>query len=1079
MHRSSSRRQTLPIPLTSSSSRTVSTFTRSTTSTIFSPPSTSPESVQPDIPIVLLSGAHHGEDVATSGNEANFRQLTELVACMRGKLAAVQVRADGDTVREEELRGAWEMFVRIGGQCRALCQVLVVEGGDEHGTGKGRAGSVISVRGHGRMGSVGASTGVEVDVGSGRVEGQVGRMTSGSRVGGGKELQEDVNGGGNGTTTRKPVNPAWIAAVREWRACLEELAAAHKLCLTNTYKRHEQFATPEILDALFADRKSRAQVVSGWMKNFGAYKRMQGQSGVWSKWEAQFQNYEQIIHELAEITCLLQGLDSGITPNRVITDITIAPRGDTILEFANTAMDWKPVLRFRVSSHMLAETSPIFAAMFTKHVSSDQEQPQENSSSPSTAGEDDDQPLPPPPTPFITKDGTRTLLYRMPQLETDNESSLTILLHAAHMHNDRVPREVTFTQFVALAEASLRYKCTSPLEIFVEHRWLPQWVHKATDAMPDGLVVISYAFGLRRLFTRVTKTAILNLVDERELAGKDWPRGIKERIWAVRCAKMAQVYGTCARAIEEYLRPPRVESQADRPLSPLSPEAMDGMTGCSQASTPVGSPPRPASSYTSVTPSLPSIFSHSNASASTTLLNKPLPGLFNTHPRCPKGSHWCDATNLGWLMLVYNELQILSPFLNPSAISSSTPPSPQRSLAQIVEALRSMASPPPHPGHRFSSVCDPAPAFRTAINDVYNSVSGLTLFEIDGVRHGWALSRHHVDDPQAVLRVGGGAGGVADKRTAPREAVGDVVDELTRAMGGLDFDEGGSRVVTAAMENLGLSSEGEDEEESSSSRLLLPPPPVFTTSAAAGQALRDERICLRILGGIDTFPDLHNAAVVNRDVYAVYKQNELELMRNVVRADRRRTVLLLDGARLPNGDDQSSSSSLSPTVDAYLQRLMTQKGPNPCSSAGQPSSLSGDEYISVDAESDSGTETGISTASESVVSNGTHVRAESPAPSHPPPLSRRSTAPSNRSTGSVNPYFKMTEEEARRILWPTEPSPPQLSMPVVQAFRPVSHVIEDEEEQAKFGGGMVEDKMLVTGGNKQLREDLDVRRGLA
>ncbi|OIW30838.1 hypothetical protein CONLIGDRAFT_553295, partial [Coniochaeta ligniaria NRRL 30616] len=579
----------------------------------------------------------------------------------------------------------------------------------------------------------------------------------------------------------------WVAAVREWRACLDELAAAHKLCLTNTYKRHEQFATPEILDALFADRKSRAQVVSGWMKNFGAYKRMQGESGVWSKWEAQFQNYEQVIHELAEITCLLQGLDSGITPNRVITEITIAPRGDTVLEFANTTMDWKPVLRFRVSSHMLAETSPIFSSMFTKHT----EQEHDNDSR--LGKEMDEDALPPPPTPFICKDGTRTLLYRMPQLELDSEGSLTTLLHAAHMHNDRVPRSVSFPQFVALAEASLRYRCTSPLELFVEHRWLPQWVHKATDAMPDGLVVISYAFGLRRLFTRVTKTAILNLVDERELAGKKWPAGIKERIWAVRCAKIAQVYGSCARAVEEYLRPPRIAEMEG--AGRLSPDAMEGVTGgSSQSSTPVGSPPRPVSSYTAT-------------------------------PRCPKGSHWCDATNLGWLMLVYNELQILPTFLNAETLSlgQSNAGPPPRSLAQIVDALRSMNSPPPHPDHRLSSVCDPAPAFRTAINDVYNSVSGLTLFEIDGTRHGWALSRHHVDEPQAVLRVGG----VTDSPATPRQEEPSAVDE-------------------------------------------------------------DEGICLRILGGVDTFPDLHNAAVINRSVYAVYKQNELELMRNVVRADRRR-----------------------------------------------------------------------------------------------------------------------------------------------------------------------------------------------
>ena len=107
-------------------------------------------------------------------------------------------------------------------------------------------------------------------------------MTSaGFTLGGEVEAGEQLGRSEDGLEmTKKPNNPAWIGAVREWRACLEELAAAYKLCLTNTYKRHEQFATPEILDALFADRKSRAQVVSGWMKNFGAYKRMQGQSGV-------------------------------------------------------------------------------------------------------------------------------------------------------------------------------------------------------------------------------------------------------------------------------------------------------------------------------------------------------------------------------------------------------------------------------------------------------------------------------------------------------------------------------------------------------------------------------------------------------------------------------------------------------------------------------------------------------------------------------------------------------------------------------------------------------------------------------
>lgn len=1016
------------------------------------------------MPVVLVSGARHGDDTgttsSTSGNDANFRQLEELVASMRGRLAAAQLRADRDTVREEELRAAYALFVQIGGQCRALCHALVAADGPGGKTPPSTA----------------SSTGID-GVGIGlKGHGHVRRMTSAG--GGGISKLEAGEGGGDEevrpaprtqTPRKQPLNSAWVAAVRDWRACLDELAAAHRLALTNTYKRHEQFATPEILDALFANRKSRAQVVSGWMKNFGAYKRMQGQSGVWSKWEAQFQNYEQVVHELAEVTCLLQGLDSSITPNRAVNEVTIAPRGDTVLEFANAAMDWKPVLRFRVSSHMLAETSPIFAAMFSSRHAG--REPEDSNSSSPEPGQDV---LPPPPTPFVCSDGARALLYRMPQLELDRESSLTILLHAAHMHNDRVPRDVSFEQFVALAQASLRYRCTSPLELFVEHRWLPQWVHKATDAMPDGLVVVSYVFGLRRLFTRVTKTAILNLVDENELEGKDWPRGIKERIWAVRCAKMAQVYGTCARAVEEYLRPPRHAAAPEV----TEPDAMEGVTTGSQSPTPVGSPPRPMSGYAAST--TPSIFSHGTTSTSSAVasLNSTLssPRLFTTTPRCPKGSHWCDATNLGWLMLVYNELQILSTFLDPQTLSlggHNTHPPPRRSLAQIVEALRAMNGPPPHPDHLHRSyssggvggVCDPAPAFRAAINDVYNSVSGLTLFEIDGARHGWALSRHHAHEPQVVLRVGG----VADSPAVRREeqSGGGVVDEeLARAMGGLGLAEDEDGEVTVAI-GLEISEAGGEEEERG---------PVPMGGGSAEEALRDEGICLRILAGVDAFPDLHSAAVINRTVYAVYKQNELELMRNVVRADRRRTASLLVGDKVDDGDAVSGQKSgrdpLSPGVDQFLRRLI-HEGPKQQPQRSPSESGDDDDYVSVEPESDSAAETGISVASSSDVPP---VRTESPAPSYSALSSGRST----RST--VNPYFKMTEEEARRILWP-EPSPPlspQLSTPEVRAFRAVSHHVVEDVKFAGSGTGttLVEDKMLVTEANKQLREDMDRRIGL-
>lgn len=200
--------------------------------------------------------------------------------------------------------------------------------------------------------------------------------------------------------------------------------------------------------------------------------------------------------------------------------VVIAARGDAVLEF-NGAVDddddddddgdddgdsatTMPVLRFRVSSAMLAQTSPFFARLFA-------------ATPPST----------PPPLPL--HDDTR--LYRVPApRETNAHGALTILLCAAHMRHDRVPRAVRFEQLVAVAEACLRYECTAPVEVFVEHLWLPAWIHKALERDGvDGLVVVSYVFGLRRLFARVSKTAVLGVVDGEELAAKGWPAGVKDR----------------------------------------------------------------------------------------------------------------------------------------------------------------------------------------------------------------------------------------------------------------------------------------------------------------------------------------------------------------------------------------------------------------------------------------------------------------------------------------------------------------------------------------------------------------------
>lgn len=324
--------------------------------------------------------------------------------------------------------------------------------------------------------------------------------------------------------------------------------------------------------------------------------------------------------------------------------------------------------------------------------------------------------LPPPPAKYTCKDGFDAKLYRMPQYELNRHHSLEILLHAAHMHNEEIPKEVSFEQFVAIAECSMRYKSTAPLEMVVEHRWLPQWMHQGADTMPDGLLVISYAFGSRQLFTRMSKSAVLNLVDEKDLMSKPWPKRIRDRIWAVRCAKIDQVYACCTGTIQEYIKTPSPETHQE------------------------DTEPMPPSEQRNNWFSL-----YNTTSQPTTTLT--------TTPRCPRGSHWCDASNLGWMMLVFNEIGMLSHMLNPAVTSHLTePPRPSRSLAQIFAALRRIPN-PTAPMHR-GGVCDPCPALRSALNDVYNSVSGLTLHDVSGKSHGWALSKHKEREPQTHVMAG-------------------------------------------------------------------------------------------------------------------------------------------------------------------------------------------------------------------------------------------------------------------------------------------------------------------------------------
>jgi hypothetical protein len=200
--------------------------------------------------VTNLASDMRGMDISWPGTQEEMgSRLEELVLGMRNKLINVRPIGDryADHLREEEVDGAYAYYAEVATVAEGLCRELL-EGSQS--------------KAHRRSTS-------DVDVCLERTKRRQ------AAVGGGPSDHRTSEG-----TDTKAAGAKHLNLVRQWCACLDELAAALKMCLTSTYKRHEQFATPEILDALFADRKSRCQVVSGWMKNFGAYKRMQGRSGV-------------------------------------------------------------------------------------------------------------------------------------------------------------------------------------------------------------------------------------------------------------------------------------------------------------------------------------------------------------------------------------------------------------------------------------------------------------------------------------------------------------------------------------------------------------------------------------------------------------------------------------------------------------------------------------------------------------------------------------------------------------------------------------------------------------------------------
>ncbi|KAF7547489.1 hypothetical protein G7Z17_g7711 [Cylindrodendrum hubeiense] len=900
--------------------------------------------------------------ISPEGPESNIRQLQAIVQRMRAGPST-----------PHHVDAAYKELVKVKDQCAGLCRLILQDAlRRNRDTANGADGlprrdsSLEAPRSPGAIYDTRSSF-------SGR---SLAEVVSGSVI---KEPQ---------------TNDTWLSVIRDWKTFLEALTESFKISLADTYRSYERDATQEMIDALFASKRFRKEAVLR-MRNASVTRVMSADPQFFPRYEIRFRNYEKVKQELTEIRQLLQTGESGISPERTLEEYAISPHGDAILEFSNISSDSSPsdpAIRFRVSSYMLAETSPIFARMFAGHSSS------------LHLFDDDDisAQLPPPPSRYFCKDGSEARLYRMPQRELNRLNSLEILLHAAHMHNEKVPREVTFEQFVAIAECCMKYKSTSPLELIVEHRWLPQWMHKGADDMPDGLLVISYAFGLRQLFSRMSKTAILNLVDEKELQAKPWPQKIKNKIWAVRCAKVAQVHACCVNTAQEYIRPP-APTTVEEPESPSASE------------------PR----------------SHFAASVPATMLT--------STPRCPKGSHWCDATNMGWLMLVYNEMHILPHIMRPNVLShmpESQPP--PRSLAQIVDILRRIPT-PPTPVH--GGVCDPGPTFRAAINDIYNSVLGLTLFDISGKSHGWALSKHREHEPQSQLNKGLG-------RMAAHDETHSVATEFPesirlRIMGEIsELDD----LHAAAITNRAFFETYKKHE------LFLMRNILRMDRKRAG-ALR-QAMALSIPNGEDK----------------VLKTESDELKTTV--GDNADGVTLRsddDDEDYSDSDDDMSlySASLAPSVNRAAGRDSFPQGTDRQRSADPITILTGSPTQTGRSSTDTPTDT--PTARSTSAGSPTTPRQS---PTDPPPQAATASPmkPSVARTEEIDEP-PLTVEEANRILWPES----AIQAVAAASINPLSGV-EGQREKFRVGDPALiesrEEKTLVPTGEKQLRSEHDRRVGL-
>lgn len=77
----------------------------------------------------------------------------------------------------------------------------------------------------------------------------------------GRSLTEVITNTTNTGARSTTAGDAWLLAIRDWKNCIEALADTFHTSLAETYKSYEREATPEMVEALFTNKRFRKEAV--------------------------------------------------------------------------------------------------------------------------------------------------------------------------------------------------------------------------------------------------------------------------------------------------------------------------------------------------------------------------------------------------------------------------------------------------------------------------------------------------------------------------------------------------------------------------------------------------------------------------------------------------------------------------------------------------------------------------------------------------------------------------------------------------------------------------------------------------